>query len=65
MPPSECPDVTPREVAREAGCGQVETSGLLRPNFPRILLLIRIGQFHPQECSVQNENSQSLGRLWL
>ena len=36
MPPSECSDVTPREVAREAGCRQVETSGLLRPNFPHI-----------------------------
>ena len=34
MPPSKCPDMTPREVAREAGCERVETSGLLRPNFP-------------------------------
>ena len=32
MPPSECPDMTPRKVAREAGYRQVETSGLLRPN---------------------------------
>ena len=61
MLPSECPDLTPREVAREAGCERVETSGLLRPNFPCILLLIRIGQFHPEECSGRNENSQSFG----
>ena len=34
MPPSKCPDMTPREVDREAGCERVETSGLLRPNLP-------------------------------
>ena len=36
MPPSKRSDMTPREVAREAGCERVETSRLLRPNFPRI-----------------------------
>ena len=65
MPPSEYPDLPPREVAREAGCGQVEISGFLQPNFPCIFPLIRIGQFHPEECSGQNENSQSFRGLWL
>ena len=65
MPPSEYPDLTPREVAWEAGYERVETSRLLRPNFPCIFPFIRIGQFHPEECLGQNENSQSLGRLWL
>ena len=36
MPPSKCLDLTPREVAREAGCERVETSGLLRSDFPHI-----------------------------